>query len=141
MYSLALRTVRICSQEVDRDKRLEELADRLRQRQYREEVIIAKAKAVHRGNALKKVVKEQQEVSRQHRLIIVQYDRRSSPPVKEILESNYMGMVARDKRTGKTFPNIPRPTFAKGNSIQNILCRAKLPPCKPVRTRAAAGVD
>ena len=103
------------ARKLTRDKRLEELADRLRQRQYREEVIIAgiaKAKAVHRGDALKKVVKEQQEVSRQHRLI-VEYDRRSSPPVKEILESNYMGMVARDKRTGKTFPNIPRPTIEK----------------------------
>ena len=122
------------SQEADRDMRLEELADRLRQRQYREEVIIAgitKAKAVQRGDALKKVMKEQQVVTRQHRLI-VEYYRRSSPPVKEILESNYMGMVARDKRMGKTFPSIPRPTFAKGKSIQNMLCRAKLPPCEQV---------
>ena len=143
MYSLAIRIVRICSQEADRDKRLEELADRLRQRKYREEVIIAgiaKAKAVQRGDALKKVMKEQQEVTRQHRLI-VEYDRRSSPPVRDILESNYMGMVARDKRMGKTFPSIPRPTFAKGKSIQNMLCRAKLPPAKQVSTRAAAGAS
>ena len=60
---------------------------------------IAKAKAVQRGDALKKVVKDQQDECRQHRLI-VEYDRRSSPPVKEILESNYMGMVARDRRLG-----------------------------------------
>ena len=142
VYSLALRIVRICSQGGDRDKRLEEPADRLRQRQYREEVIIAgivKARAVQRGEALEKVMKEQQEVTRQHRLI-VQYDRRSSPPVRKILESNYMGMVARDKRMDKIFPCIPRPTFAKGKSIQNILCRAKLPPRKQVVTRAAAGV-
>ena len=143
VYSLAIRIVRICSQEADRDKRLEELADRLRQRQYREQVIIAgiaRAKAVQRGDALKKVMKEQQEVTRQHRLI-VEYDRRSSPPVRDILESNYMGMVARDKRMGKTFPSIPRPTFAKGKSIQNMLCRAKLPPAKQVSTRAAAGAS
>ena len=142
MYSLALRIVRICSQGGDRDKRLEEPADRLRQRQYREEVIIAgivKARAVQRGEALEKVMKEQQEVTRQHRLI-VQYDRRSSPPVRKILESNYMGMVARDKRMDKIFPCIPRPNFAKGKSIQNIPCKAKLPPRKQVVTRAAAGV-
>ena len=84
-------------------------------------------------------MKEQQEVTRQHRLI-VQYDRRSSPPVRKILESNYMGMVARDKRMDKIFPCIPRPNFAKGKSIQNIPCKAKLPPRKQVVTRAAAGV-
>jgi hypothetical protein len=52
-----------------------------------------------------------------------------------------MGMVARDKRMGKTFPSIPRPTFAKGKSIQNMLCKAKLPPRKQVSTRAAAGAS
>ena len=58
VYSLALRIIRICSQEEDKDKRLEELAAKLRMRDDAViEAGIARAKAVERADALKRVEK------------------------------------------------------------------------------------
>ena len=92
VYSLALRIIRICSQEEDKDKRLEKLAAKLRMREYSDAVIeagIARAKAVERADALKRVEKQHgEEGGRQHRLI-TEYDRRSSPALGGILDSNY----------------------------------------------------
>ena len=45
-------------------------------------------------------------MSRQHRLI-VEYDRRSSPPVREILESNYTGMELGIRGCVKPSPVYP----------------------------------
>jgi hypothetical protein len=118
--------------------RFGELAARLKERQYSDTVIqagIARARAVPRAEALKKVERPQ-EPGRQHRLVVT-YDRRSSPALGSILENNYQQMVAQDQRLGRTFPKVPRPVYKRGKSLQDILCRAKLPPKRPVRTRAA----
>ena len=72
VYSLALRINQICSKEEEAEKRYEELAEKLREREYSESVISAgiyRAKVVKREVALKKVVKE--KGGRQHRLITV----------------------------------------------------------------------
>jgi hypothetical protein len=138
VYSLALRIRRICSSEEAAEVRFGELAARLKERHYSEAVIqagIARARAVPRAEALKKVERPQ-EPGRQHRLVIT-YDRRSSPALGPILEENYQQMVAQDQRLGRTFPKVPRPVYRRGKSLQDILCRAKLPPRRPVRTRAA----
>ena len=141
VYSLALRIIRICSQEEDKDKRLEELAAKLRLREYSEAVIeagIARAKVVDRADALKRVEKQQgEEGGRQHRLI-TEYDRRSSPALGGILDSNYHQMVSRDQRLGRMFPKPPRPTHTRGKNLQNLLCRARLPPVRRMNTRAGA---
>ena len=79
-----------------------------------------------REEALRKVVGGVVEGSRQNRLI-VEYDRRSSPALKTVLENNYQQMVARDQRLGRIFTNMPKPAFKRGKNIKELLCRAKLP--------------
>ena len=142
VYSLALRIRRICSSEEATERRFEELATRLRERHYAEAVIeagIARARAVTREDALRKVA-TQQEVGRQHRLVVT-YDRRSSPALGTILQGNYEQMVRQDLRMGRTFPKAPRPAYRRGKSLKDILCQAKLPPRRVVRTRAAEGAN
>ena len=100
VYGLALRVNRNCSTQEAADLRYKELAARLRQREYSEEVItagIAKAKAVPRKEALNKVKKLQGSNSRQHRLV-TEYDRRSSPAIASVLKVNYEQLVRRDQR-------------------------------------------
>ena len=142
VYSLGLRITRICSSQETAEKRYKELAERLRERQYSEAVIeagIARAKAVPRSEALKKVTKQKEESDRQHRLI-VEWDRRSSPALSSILEANYREMVDRDQRLGRLFPKVPKPAFKRGKNIKELLCRAKLPPVRKVNTRGS-GVE
>ena len=64
VYGLALMYVRICSTEEARERRLDMLAARLRQRSYSKAVIqagITRAKAVPREEALKKVEMRKEE--------------------------------------------------------------------------------
>jgi hypothetical protein len=139
VYSLALRVRRICCSEEDAEKRFGELAARLRERGYQETVIdagISRARAVTRVEALRKVNKGPEEAGRQHRLIVT-YDRRSSPGLGAVLKSNHESMVAQDQRLGRVFPRVPKPVYRRGRNLKEILCRAKLPPARPVRTRAA----
>ena len=138
VYSLALRINRICSSEEAAEKRYEELAEKLREREYSQAVIdagISRARAVPREDALKKVTRKQDELGRQHRLI-VEWDHRSSPALAGILRNNYEQMVNRDQRLGRTFPKVPKPAFKRGKTIKEMLCRAKLPTEKKVSTRA-----
>ena len=140
VYGLALRVNRNCSTAEAADLRYEELAARLRQREYPETVIaagIARARAVPRLEALQKVERVEGGGGRQHRLI-TEYDRRSSPALAGVLKSNYEQMVARDRRLGRTFPNPPRPGFKRGKNVKELLCRARLPPARGgMNTRAA----
>ena len=43
--------------------------------------------------------------------MIVEYDRRTGPKLREVLEDNYKQMVERDQRLGVYFPKILRPTL------------------------------
>ena len=139
VFSLALRITRICSKEEEADHRFQELATRLREREYSEAVIssgITRAKAVPREEALKKVVKKVEEGSRQH-FLIVEWDRRSSPPLADILDTNFKEMVSMDQRLGRVFKKVPRPAFKGGKNIKELLCRAKLPSFRRVAIRGA----
>ena len=89
-----------------------------------------------REEALRQVVRGEEEGSRQHRLI-VEYDRRSSPALSAVLQNNYQQMVGKDQRLGRIFPNVPKPAFRRGKNIKELLCRAKLPPVRRIATRAA----
>ena len=142
VYSLALRIRRICSSEENTELQFAKLADRLRERHYSEEIIragISRARERTRAEALRKVVRQPEE-GRQHRLIVT-YDRRSSPALGPTLRSNYDQMVRQDQRLGRTFPKVPRPVYRRGKSLKDMLCRAKLPPRRPVQTRAAEATN
>ena len=101
VYSLALRINRICSTAKAAEQRYVELAERLREREYKEKDIkdgISKAKAITRENALKKVDKKVYEGGRQHRLV-TEFDRRTSQALSGILTAKYDQMVLRDQST------------------------------------------
>lgn len=51
-------------------------------------------------------------------------------------QSNYNQMVVKDQRLGNIFPSVPHPVFKRGKNLQNLLCRARLPPVRKVTTRA-----
>ena len=140
MYSLALRLRRICCTEDLFEKRAEEQKQKLLERGYRETIIAAgiqRARDVPRAEALKKVDKEsEEEECRQHRLI-VEFDRRSSPALGEILRNNHEAACSRDSRFRQLFPKAPKPVFRRGKNLKQILCKAKLPKIKALNTRAA----
>ena len=108
-------------------------------RGYSKEIVeagIAKATAVSRVDAIKRVEKVRGEEERQHRLI-VEYDRRSCPALATILKNNYDAATARDARFPTMFPKVPKPVYKKGTNIKQLLCRSKLPPPRNINTRAA----
>ena len=118
-----------------------QISERLKEREYKEKVIkegIDKARAVPRNEALRKVDKRGgDEGGRQHRLV-TEYDRRSSHALGGILSANFSQMVSRDRRLAKIFPKLPKPAYTRGKNIKELLCRARLPPIRPVITRAGA---
>ncbi len=112
------------------EEKLEELAEQLRGRQYREDVIAAgieRAKAVTREEALERRVKVGE---RKPPHLICTYDRRTSPALAPILRSHYEGMIRRDRRLKEVFPDSPRPVFKRGPNIKDLLTRAKVPPSR-----------
>ena len=136
VYSLAIRLRRICCTEELFQLRADQLRERLLERGYAKEIIqagISKARAVPRLEALKKVKKKEQ-IERRHYLI-VEYDRRSSPALAQILKSNYDAACYRDARMKTLFKCAPKPTFKKGTNLKQMLVKAKLPKARVVNTR------
>ena len=145
VFGLALRIRRICSNEEEAEVEFKRLEDKLLRREYDKIIVqvgINKARAVPRETALKRVEKNmgEGEGGRQHRLI-VEYDRRRGPLLREVLEDKYNQMIERDQRLKRSFPKIPRPTFKRGGNIKELLCRAKLPPRRGLITRREGEVN
>ena len=140
VYSLAIRLRRICCTEELFELRAGQLKQKLLERGYALEVIeagITRAREVPRLEALKKVErKEEGEAGegRQHHLI-VEYDRRSSPALGQILKNNYEAACNRDARMKALFKKPPKPTFKKGTNLKQMLVKAKLPKARPINTR------
>ena len=143
VYSLALRHRRICWNDELFEKQVIKLQEKLLERGYSREVVVAgiqRARSVPRLDALKKVEKEArvsggEEDARQHRLI-VEYDRRSSPALAQILKSNYQAACSRDGKLRAMFPNCPKPVFRRGTTLKQLLCKARLPSRRGADTRA-----
>ena len=140
VYSLAIRLRRICCTDELFELRANELKRKLCDRGYSVTVVeagIDRARQVERREALKKVerVRDQGEGGRQHRLI-VEFDRRTSPALGQILKNNFEGASARDSRFSRLFGKPPRPCFRKGKNLKQILVRAKLPKMRGVNTRS-----
>jgi ribosome modulation factor len=141
VYSLALRLRRICCTDQLFEKRALELQEKLLERGYSREVVMAgiqRAREVVRSEALRRVEKrrvEGEEGGRQHRLI-TEFDRRSSPALRQVLQNNYEAACNRDSGFKAMFPKCPKPVFKRGTNLKQLLCRAKLPKKRGVNTRA-----
>ena len=105
-YSLALRIVRICSDEKSRDARLNELKQMLLSRNYSKNIInaaIARAVAIPRSEALKRVVREK---SQDRPVFVITYDPRL-PSIVKIVHKHYRTMIKKDPRMKRVFPAPP----------------------------------
>ena len=51
----------------------------------------------------------------------VEYDRRSSPALATVLDTNYQQMVASDQRLVRIFPNIHKTALKRGKNIKDLL--------------------
>ena len=87
-YSLGLRIIRICSDPLQRDKRLQDLESYLVQREYNEKMVrsaISRARRIPRDLALKKVV---QKNTPKRPVFATLYDPRL-PPVTSIIAKHW----------------------------------------------------
>ena len=112
------------------EARFQVLAQRLRDREYKEVVILAgfeRARQVTRKEALRKVTRV---TGNKPPHLIVKYDRRSSPALGAILRNNHQAMVGRDAKMGRVFPQPHRAVYERERNLKDILTRAKLPPTK-----------
>ena len=128
-FSLALRIVRICTNQDTRDIRLEELKNLLLSRGYKSGVVngaMEKAKSISRKEALKKVKKEQQ----QRPVFVVQYDPRL-PSITDIARRHWRSMVSRDPNLQEVFPDPPLVAYKVAPNLRSKLIRAKVPPPQP----------
>ena len=132
-FSLALRIVRICTNQDTRDIRLEELKNLLLSRGYKSGVVngaMEKAKSISRKEALKKVKKEQQ----QRPVFVVQYDPRL-PSITDIARRHWRSMVSRDPNLQEVFPDPPLVAYKVAPNLRSKLVRAKVPPTPATRPR------
>ena len=139
VYSLAIRLRRICCTDELFELRASQLKQRLLERGYATETVdagIRRAREVPRREALKKVERGGGESveGRQHRLI-VEFDRRSSPALAQVLKNNFEAACNRDTRLRTLFKKPPKPTFRKGTNLKQMLVKARIPKAKPANTR------
>merc|ERR1719234_1559349 len=138
-YSLFLRLRRICSDEESFTEEAEKLQAKLEARKYNKGVVEAarlRASLIPRERALEKVARAEPNGARQHRLIC-NYDRRSGPALRGVMEDSFVAAGTRDIRMRRWFPNMPKPAFRRGKTLREELVRSKLPG-KHLRTRAGA---
>ena len=132
-FSLALRIVRICSNQDTRDLRLKELQDLLMARGYKSGVVkgaIEKAREIPRQEAIQKVEKKQQ----QRPVLVIQYDPRL-PSITDIARRHWRTMVSRDPRLQQVFPEPPLVAYKVPPNLRSKLVRAKVPSAPPPRPR------
>ena len=124
-YSLALRIVRIVTDPVRRDDRLDELSEMLLSREYPNSVVrsaIQRAKELSRDQALKISAKP----SRQSRPIFgVSFDPRI-PNLSNITRKHWRSMTTTDNYLKDVFPQPPMIAYRRPKNIREFIIKAKL---------------
>ena len=91
---------------------------------------IDRAETLERSEALKKVVRQRGDVKRPK--FIIPYDPRL-PNLSQILKKNWQVMLQEDQRLRPVFDRPPMLCFQRPKNLQDILCRARLPPERAMR--------
>ena len=133
-FSLAYRIVRICTEPITRDMRLEELKTLLLARSYKPGIInvaINRAKAIPRTEALKKVVQNNKQSKRP--ILVVPYDPRL-PGIPAIVKKHWRTMTS-DPHLKEIFPVPPLVAYRRPSNIREKLIRSKVPPKRLQRQR------
>ena len=124
-FSLAMRIVRICTLEGDREKRFSELKNLLLSRDYKPKVIdaaIQKARNIPRKEALKRVCRKK---SSDRPVFVISYDPRL-PSIPSIVKKHWRSMT-QDPRMKEIFPKPPLVAYKRPPNIKEKLIRAKVP--------------
>ena len=130
-FSLALRIVRICSEQESCDQRLAELREMLLDRNYKPKIIdaaIKKAKDIPRNEALKRVVKNK---SSDRAVFVVRYDP-GLPSVTKIVHKHWRSLKT-DPHMKEIFPKPPLVVYKRPMNLRDKLIRARVPP--PTKAR------
>ena len=118
------------------ETRVEELKRHLLNRHYNLGVI-NKAKErislVSRQEALKRVDRPKED----RKLFITEYHP-SLPPMGQVLKKHWSVMVDRDRRLRDVFPQHSMVAYKRGQSLKDLLCRAKLPTASRRSARQAS---
>jgi hypothetical protein len=126
--SLAIRIVRICSEESARELRFSELREMLLDRNYPIGIVnsaINKARAIPRAIAIRKVVRE--NTASRRPVFVVSWDPRL-PSLSAITQRHWRSMVSQDKLMEDTFPEPPLIAYKRQKNIGDFLIRAKVTP-------------
>ena len=129
-YSLAYRVKRNCSRPEMVEQRLEELKEKLLQRDYRQRIIdnaFEKIRVLDRDKTLEKVVRVSDNEKRVRALF--QFDLRL-PNLSAIFRKNWQLMVSEDIRLKSVFPQTTMVCYTRGKNVREGLCTAKLPPAR-----------
>ena len=124
-FSLGLSIVRTCTDQSDRDTRLEELKELLLDRKYPERVIdsaIEKAKGIPRLVALRRVNKKKKY---KRPVFAITFDPRL-PSLQSIGAKHWRAMTAQDQHLQEVFPDPPLIAYKRQANIRQHLIRAKV---------------
>ena len=125
-FSLALRIVRICSKERQRDLRFEELKNLLLARGYSDRIIesaLNRARLIPRKTALLRVFRNN---SNKRSVFAVTYDPRL-PSLPSAQAKHWRAMVSQDSYLAEVFPQPPLTAFKRQKNLRDFLIRAKVP--------------
>ena len=112
-----------------KERRLEELKTRLMERKYSKKMVnkeLARSREILREEALRRVEKKKEEITRRHKFISV-YDPRSLKHMADTLRKNFLAMVETDKLCMKVFKRKILIVNKRGQTLKEKLTRAKLP--------------
>ena len=137
-FSLALRIVRICSREEDREKRFGELRQMLLDRDYKPNIIktaIDRARNIPRDVALQKVVRKSDS---RRQVFVLTYDPRL-PSANQIVKKHWRVMV-QDPVLREIFPLPPLIAYRRQKNVREFVIRAKVPPPATREKRVLPGM-
>ena len=129
-FSAALRIVRICTDQKQRDLRLGELKTLLMARKYNESLVdtaIAKAVKIPRKHVLQKSTKQK---NKNRPIFATKFDPRL-PHIQNLQNKHWRAMVKKDQYLAEVFPQPPMTGFRKQRNLKNYLIKAKVPPPPP----------
>ena len=138
VYSMAFRILRICSEQENFEKRLDELKNEfLIPRNYKAKLIDEQFSRIKnlpgidfkekRKEALKKVKKQTKQSNR----IIAPLDFNPHLPIpSKILQKHHRALLASAPHLAQIFPEPPMPAYRQPPNLRNLLCKSKLYPAK-----------
>ena len=99
----------------------------LLERDYKAKIIdaaIAKARAVKREDAIKKVEKPRSS----DKLVFITYYDPRLPSISKIIKKHYRSMVSQDQYLQQVFPSAPIVAYKRQKNIREVVIKAKVPP-------------